>query len=153
MFNLPIVCILPFSSITTVGGIAWKYLLTYPSLLWKGETWCTFSSQDEHMNFTGHSTHCTCTFPLKHKLQQLGEGKLLNARTASNNCFLELSQLEVKFIILVSQFFEDAGTPNELRKSLHLAKVASRVSSVEKILVWSITMISITMFYQIIRGM
>ena len=88
------------------------------------------------MNFTGHSAQRTCTFPLKHKLQQLGEGGgLLKARTASNNYFLELSQLEVKFIILVSQFFEDAGTPNELRKLSHLAKVASRVSSVEKILV------------------
>ena len=146
MFTLPVVCILPFSSITTVGGIALKYPLTNASLLWKSKPWCTFSSQDEHMNFTGHSAQRTCTFPLKHKLQQLGEGGLLKARTASNNCFLELSQLEVKFIILVSQFFEDAGTPNELRKLSHLAKVASRVSSVEKILVWSITMISITTF-------
>ena len=84
------------------------------------------------MNFTGHSVHRTCTFPLKHKLQQLGEGRLLKARTASNNCFLELSQLEVKFIILVSQFLEDAGTSNKLRKLSHLAKVASRVSSLWK---------------------
>ena len=34
---------------------------------------CTFSSQDERMNFTGLSAHRTCTFPLKQKLQQLGE--------------------------------------------------------------------------------
>ena len=77
---------------------------------------CTFSSQDERMNFTGLTAHCTCTFPLKQKLQQLGEGRLLKARTASNNFFLELSQLEVKFIILVFRFVEDAGTPNELRQ-------------------------------------
>ena len=77
--------------------------------------------------------HRTRTCPLiKTHVAATGRGEALTTKAASINCFLELSQLEVKLDILVSQFLEEVGTSNELRNSLHLAKVASRLSSVKK---------------------
>ena len=110
----------------------WKYPFKYPSLLWKGKNWCTFSSHDGHKNPTAHSMHRTRAVPFKHIWQQSGDGSASQLRAASKSSFLELSQLDVKLDILVSQFLEDGGRSNECKNSSHLAKVASRLPSVKE---------------------
>ena len=119
-------CFTPFSSIVTVGGIAWKKPPTNPSLLWNGKRECTFPSHEEQKNFFGQSWHLISVFPSKHIPQWSGEGRLSQLRRASSSSFRLLSQLDDKFTILVSQFLD--GTFVELRNSSHLAKAASILS-------------------------
>lgn len=123
---LPMFCFTPFSSIITVGGIGWKKPSTNPSLLWNGKRECTFTSHEEQKNFFGQSWHLISVFLSKHIRQWSGEGRLSRLRRASSSSFLLLSQLDDKFTILVSQFFD--GKFVELRNSSHLAKAASRLS-------------------------
>ena len=73
---LPMFCFTPFSSIITVGGIAWKKLSTNLSLLWNGKRECTFTSHEEQKNFFGQSWHLISVFSSKHIWQWSGEGRL-----------------------------------------------------------------------------
>ena len=123
---LPMFCFTPFSSIITVGGIAWKKPTTNPSLLWDGTRECTFTSHEEQKNFFGQSWHLISVFSSKHIWQWSGEGRLSRLRRASSSRFLLLSQLDEKSTILVSQFLD--GLFVEPRNSLNLAKAASRLS-------------------------
>ena len=124
--SLPMFCFSPFSSIITVGGIAWKKPSKNPSLLWNGKRECTFTSHEEQKNFFGQSWHLISVFSSKHIGQLSGEGRLSRLRRASSSRFLLLSQLDDKFTILVSQFLD--GLFVELRNSLNLAKAALRLS-------------------------
>ena len=132
---IPIICVQSSSSTPTVGGMAWKYPFTYVSLSWKGKQLCTFSSHDEHINWIGHSIHRIQTFPSKQMLQRSGDGRPSQVRTASINCFLALSQLEVKLVIRVSQFLEVLG--KVARTSSHLAIAVSRSSSIKQKIIFS----------------
>ena len=119
-------CFIPFSSIITVGGIAWKKPSMNPSLLWNGKRECTFPSHEEQKNFFGQSWHLISVFPSKHIWQWSGEGRLSQLSRTSSSSFRLLSQLDDKFTILVSQFLD--GIFVELRNSSHLAKAASILS-------------------------
>lgn len=130
---LPTIRFIPLSSIVTVGGIAWKNPLTWPSLSWKGYRECTSWSHEGQKNFFGQSWHCMRTFPSKHIWQRLGEGSPSQLRTASSRSFRMLSQFVDKFTMRVSQLWDEAS--NELRSSSHLAKAASRLS-VEQVLIF-----------------
>ena len=122
---LPMFCFTPFSSIITVGRIAWKKPSTNPSLLWNGKRECTFTSHEEQKNLFGQSWHLISVFSSEHIWQWSGEGRLSRLRRASSS-FLLLSQLDDKFTFLVFQFLD--GLFVEPRNSLILAKAASRLS-------------------------